>query len=429
MSQSDARAPEARWGWVMVAVAGTFMMISVGSMSALAVFMKPLTAEMRWLRGETSFAYLTAALVLGGGGILMGHLSDRYSARPVVVAGAVVVGAAFLMLARQGGLAQFYALSALMGLGVSAFQAPLLSSVGNWFTRNKGLAIGAASAWGGLGNGVVPFAAGYLITRFGWRGAYSALGIFVLAVMVPVALLIRRPPMGAEAHEGGGAPSGAEEAGPEPGAAAPGAVTLEKGPMLDPWLATFWIGTAAVFCCTAMATPLLHVVSLAQDRGLGAQEAAGILLLISIGSFFGRIGYGRLADIIGGLRAYMVSSAMQILLVFWFTRLSSLAGFYALGLVYGLFYSGLMICLVICVREFVPIERRGVSTGVVFFCGWLGMGLGGWQAGFFFDVTGAYTVSFANSVAAGTINLLILYSLKRHIARREFHLSNAEAAA
>ncbi len=419
MNQSDAQAREARYGWVMVAVAGSFMLISVGSMSALAVFMKPLTAEMGWLRGETSFAYLTATIVLGGGGILMGHLSDRYSARPVVAAGAVVLGAAFLLLARQGGLGQFYALSALMGLGISTFQAPLLASVGNWFTQNKGLAIGAASALGGLGNGVVPFAAGYLITGLGWRGAYSTLGIFVLAVMVPLALLIKKAPMLAGASRGSD-PRGDELQGDAP---AP-----EKSPLLNPWLATFWIGTAAVFCCAAMATPLLHVVSLARDRGLGHQEAAGVLLLISIGSFFGRLAYGRLADIIGGLRAYMVSSASQTLLVFWFVRMTSMAGFYALGFVFGLLYCGVMICLVVCVREFVPIARRGVSTGVVFFCAWLGMGLGGWQAGFFFDVTGDYTVSFANAAVAGVINLLILYSLKCHIARREFYQLKAAAA-
>jgi len=398
----------------MVAVAGIFMMVAVGSMSALAVFMKPLTTEMRWLRGETSFAYLTAGIVLGGGAVLMGHLSDRYSARPVVATGAVVLGVTYLLLARQEGLGHFYTLSALMGLGISTFQAPLLSSVGNWFTKNKGLAIGVASAWGGLGNGVVPFVAGYLIIQLGWRGAYTALGVFVLAIMVPAALLIRKPPMMADAPRGD----------PEPTIPAP-----EKSSLLNPWAATFWVGSAAVFCCTAMAAPLLHVVVLAQDRGLGAQEAAGILLFISFGSFFGRIGYGRLADIIGGLKAYMISSSMQTLLVFWFVRMNSLASFYALAFIYGLLYSGLMICLVVCVREFVPLERRGVSTGIVLFSAWIGMGFGGWQAGFFFDMTGTYTVSFAVAVLAGMINLAILYSLKRYIALREFRLLNVKASA
>ena len=62
MNQSTAEMTEPRYGWVMVAVAGTFMAMAVGSMSSLAVFMKPLSAGMGWLRGETSFAYMAATL-------------------------------------------------------------------------------------------------------------------------------------------------------------------------------------------------------------------------------------------------------------------------------------------------------------------------------------------------------------------------------
>jgi MFS family permease len=407
---------EPRYGWVMVVVAGTFMAMAVGSMSSLAVFMKPLSADMGWLRGETSFAYMGAALVLGSGGILAGHLSDRYSARPVVLAGAVLLGVSYFLLSRQGALWQFYLFYALAGLGVSSFQAPLMASVGNWFGPNKGLALGIASAWGGLGNGVVPFAAGYLISNFGWRGAYAWLGIYALAVLVPLALLVRRAPAAGEISA-----AGAPAAGGAP--SAPG----ESYPVA-PWVTTAWLGGAAIFCCMCMATALIHVVPLALDRGMGAQEAAGILLLLSVGSFFGRIVYGKIADHIGGLRTYMLASLSQSVLVFWFTQVASLSGFYVLAFLFGLLYSGVMICLVICVREFVPMQRRGVSTGFVFFCGWAGMGMGGYQAGLFFDWTGDYTVSFANAALAGAINLAILFSLRRHIARKEFALSEALAA-
>ena len=198
---------------------------------------------------------------------------------------------------------------------------------------------------------------------------------------------------------------------------------------MAPWVTTTWLAVAAIFCCICMATPMLHVVALAQDRGIAPQEAAGILLLLSIGSFIGRVAYGKVTDSIGGLRTYMLSSLSQTLLVFWFTRMTSLTGFYALGFAYGLFYSGVMVCLIICVREFVPIGRRGVSTGVVFFAGWMGMGIGGYQAGFFFDLTGNYTVSFLNAALAGVVNLAILLSLRRFIARREFALAGEMAAA
>ena len=417
MNRGGAPAPESRYGWVMVAVGGTFMMTIVGSMNSLAVFLKPISADMGWLRGETSFAYMAGALFVGLSGILMGYLSDRYSARPVVLAGAVVLGIAYLLLARQQSLREFYLFYALMGLGVSTFQAPLIASVGNWFDRNKGLALGVASAWGGLGNGVIPVAAAYLISVNGWRGAYAAMGIFSLVALVPLALLIRQAPAASENPAARGAP--AAERTP---AASKNSAQGETFP-LPTWALTAWLGTAAIFCCLCMATPLVHVVVLAQDRGISAQQAAGILLFVSIGSFIGRIAYGKITDSIGGLRTYILASLSQTLLVFWFTRLTSLEGFYALAFVYGMFYSGVMVCLVICVREFVPIHRRGVSTGTVFFLAWAGMGIGAYQAGFFFDLTGDYTVSFVNSALAGVINLAILLSLRRYIEKREFVLA------
>ncbi len=49
--------------------------------------------------------------------------------------------------------------------------------------------------------------------------------------------------------------------------------------------------------------------------------------------------------------------------------------------------------------------------GAVTLFGWLGMGLGGYQGGFFFDLTGNYTVSFANAALSGAINLIILAAL------------------
>ena len=40
--------------------------------------------------------------------------------------------------------------------------------------------------------------------------------------------------------------------------------------------------------------------------------------------------------------------------------------------------------------------------------GWLGMGLGSYQAGYFYDISANYRLSFANAAVAGVVNLLIV---------------------
>jgi len=383
---------EFRYGWVMVAITPVFTGIGNGGVHSLSVFLKPLSAELGWLRGETAFAYLAGTMAVGIGGVLMGHLADRYTTRRVVVPGILVLSAGYLALSLQTALWQFYALYVVLGgLGAASLFSPLLANVGRWFAHRKGLALGITTAGQALAQGGVPYLVSFLIASVGWRAAFTALAVAALAVLLPLSLLIRESPSSMAAR------SGRRSAGPG-GEASP----------LRPAHLISLLSLAAIFCCITMAAPLVHVVALASDRGLGAESAARTLLLIMVAGVFGRISFGRLADRIGGLPAYMVASAWQTVLVFWFTRVESPFAFHLLALVFGFGYSGVMTCLTYCAQRFVPAAHTGFATGIVGLFGWLGMGVGGFQAGFFFDRTGNYSQSFANAVVAGVINLALL---------------------
>jgi predicted MFS family arabinose efflux permease len=125
-----------RYGWVMVAVAFIFLGIGSGAFVSISVFLRPLSDELGWLRGQTTLAYLAGSVALGLGGIAMGHLADRYSTRRVVLSGVLVLGLSLLLLARQDALWHFYVLYILLGgLGAAAFQVRLLTNVGYWKSR------------------------------------------------------------------------------------------------------------------------------------------------------------------------------------------------------------------------------------------------------------------------------------------------------
>ncbi len=57
--------------------------------------------------------------------------------------------------------------------------------------------------------------------------------------------------------------------------------------------------------------------------------------------------------------------------------------------------------------------------------GWIGHGIGGYQGGYFFDLSGGYTVTYANASLAGVINLIIVGSLYITIVRRKTALASA----
>ncbi len=403
VNQEIQQSSEPRYGWVMVAVAFVSIGLQFGAMITISVFLKPLVEEFGWTRGDTSFAYTAGMGAVGLGGIVMGWMADRFSTRPVFLFGSVMLGLSMLLLSYVNTLWQLYLFYCILGgLGFAAMHVPIVTNVGQWFNRNKGLALGITSAGGAWGQAFVPYFARYLMTFSDWRAAYTTLAVLFWAMLVPLTLLIRTPPSLAK----GGSTTPSENT-PVSEAVFP----------IAPTKAVTWLSMAVIFCCICMATPIIHVVALASDRGIDSQSAVGVLSLIMIAGLFGRVFAGKITDYIGGLRTYMLASAGQTALVFWFTQLHSTRSFYILAFLFGLGYSGVMTSTWVCVREMTPPQSGGLSLGIISLFGCIGMGIGGYQGGFFFDLTGDYTYSYANAALAGVVNLMILGSLLLLITR------------
>ena len=148
---------EHRYGWVMVAVTFLLSVLAFGGLPAVAVFIKPLTLEFGWSRGETSLGYTVTALSAALAGLGFGVLADRFGTRAIALLGVLGMGAAYMLQSGQSTLTELYLTYILFGAtGVAVVSGPLLIEVGFWFGRNKGLAIGIVASGGGVGQGAVP---------------------------------------------------------------------------------------------------------------------------------------------------------------------------------------------------------------------------------------------------------------------------------
>ena len=379
--------------WLMVAVCTAMVAMAFGAIGTVAVFLEPIAFEFGWPRASVAAAYSVATITTGIGGIAMGHFADRLPVRRVALFGAVVPGVAFMFLSHLQTTPALYLLHAIMGLvGIGAVMAPLNRLASLWLARNPGLAIGVVSAGGAAGQGLVPYFARHLIETEGWRQAYLLLGFIFIAVMVPLALMLRDAP------------------------SAPARPAVAGGSSAIRLLGLLCL--AALLCCVCMATPLVHVVTLGSDKGLGGQAAAGLLAVMMVAGMAGRVFFGRLADRTGSLQTYIVASAGQTSLAFLFPYAGSGVQLYVLSALFGLVFSGAMTSFLSCAREYAPAGKMGLSLGVVMFFGWAGMALGAWQGGLFYDLCGDYFVSFANASVAGVANLAILALLVLQIRPR-----------
>ncbi len=399
MQNNLRKGGDPAYRWVILVATVPILALVMGQLvNGLSVYLAPLEAEFGWARGDIALINSLGLAGLAFGCILMGFAADRFGVRRIVFLGIAATGAATLAASQASELWELYLLFFLAGmLGGGAIAAPLIALVGSWFTRGAGLAIGIAAAAQAIGQGGMPFSGAFLIESFGWRGSLATQGMLTLVVGLPLAWFLRSPPA---------AESGSARLSHESPTGLPNAVVVA------------WISVAIIFCCTTMAVPLMHLVPLAQESGLTATDASSVLFLMLLAAIAGRVAFGQIADMIGALPAWLLASGWQTLLVFGFTTMDGLREFYVYAVIYGFGYAGVMTSVLVTVRNFAAPARRASSMGIVLAFGFMGHGIGGWQGGFFYDLTGNYTWTYVNAVITGFINLVIICALWWAFTRR-----------
>lgn len=389
-----------RYRWIIVAIAAAMLAVAMGQLvNGLSAFFTPLEDEFGWGRGAIAFINTAGLMGIALGGIVMGFAADRLDIRRVVLFGATVTALGMIVASAARELWQLYAVFFVTGaFGGGALFAPLFALVGVWFRTGAGLAIGIVAAGQAIGQGGIPLANAILIEALGWRGTLLALGLVALATLVPLALLVRIPPS-------------------VQGAPAEAAAEVEP-PIPVRWLVVL-MSAAVLCCCSLMSVPLMHLVPLIQGCGIPAPEAGSVVFVMMLAAIAGRVAFGRLADMIGAVQAYLAASAWQTALVFVFTRIDDLSLFYIFAPVYGFGYAGVMTGVLTTIRSLTPAVRRASASGVILAFAWAGHGLGGYLGGVFFDMTGTYDLTFAVAVAAGVANLTVVALLFILVLRRE----------
>ncbi len=380
---------EAGYRWVIAAACATILAVVMGQLvNGVSVYFVPLEAEFGWSRADIALINTIGLVGLGVGSIFFGAMANRIGARRIALTGVVSMAFATLMASRADALWQFYVLFFLAGVfGGGALSAPLMALVGNWFKVGAGLAIGIVAAGQALGQGAVPFTGAFLIEDYGWRDALKIQGAVTLIALAPLALLLRDPPR---------VNSSVFRAS-------------EQSPTgLPNWMITAWLSVAVIFCCICMAVPLIHLVPYMQACGLPATDAGSVLFLMLMVAIAGRAAFGWLADRIGALQAWLLASAWQTALVFGFTQFDQLFALYAFAALYGFGYAGVMTSVLVTVRNLCAPAKRAGTMGIVVAFAYVGHGAGGWQGGYFFDLTGAYTWTFGIAALAGLVNLAIV---------------------
>jgi MFS family permease len=373
--------------WVIVGAGALMTCVALGAMFSLAVFLEPMTTDTHWSRAGISSAMTLNFLVMGVGGFLWGAVTDRFGARIVVMIGAVLLGFALVLASRTESLLVFQlTYGVLVGLAASAFFAPMIAATTAWFDKNRSLAVSLVSAGMGVAPMTISPFARWLISAYDWRTAMFLIGVMAWTLLVPAALLVRRPPVPAASQSHSDLT--AEGSG----------MSIAQALRSPQFLV---LGLTFFACCAAHSGPIFHMVSYAMVCGVAPMAAVSIYSVEGLAGLGGRLLFGLSADRLGVKPVLIAGLLIQAFAIPSYLMVSQLAEFYGLAIIFGAAYGGVMPLYAVLAREYFGPHIIGTVFGAATMLSSIGMAFGPLAGGWVFDAFASYSWLFVGSAIVG----------------------------
>ena len=296
------------YGWVIVPLAAVVMLATLpGRTHGLGLITEPLLAELRIDRVDFATVNLWATLIGSAFCFPAGWAIDRFGVRFVTVAMLLATGASAWALSFTTGafLPLLLIVTLTRGFGQSALSVCSITSIGKWFTRQPGPAMGVYGFLIGLLFSVAFGVVGWAVREHGWRAAWSAIAMALSFVAAPLILLFLRD-----------APGSAADASPAASAGLSLRQALRTG--------AFWIfaGAAALYGLVSSGLGLFQQAVLA-ERGFDQKTYHTLLVTTSLVGFVVQLGAGWLSARIGIGRLTAIALLVYAAALGWLPSIGS----------------------------------------------------------------------------------------------------------
>ena len=384
--------------WVIVAAGGLLGCVAIGGMFSLPVFLQPIARDTGWSVTGISSAMTIGFLAMAFTSMIWGTLSDRLGPLPVVLTGSVVLSASLGLASLATSLVAFQFIFGLMvGGSIAAIFAPMMATVTGWFDTHRSLAVSLVSAGMGMAPMTMAPLAAWLVSNHDWRTSMQIVALVVGAIMIPVSLLVRRPP--------------ALDSAPSTPAGGPAPAEMSLAQALRSPQFIILVATN-FFCCATHSGPIIHTVSYAISCGIPMIAAVTIYSVEGLAGMGGRIAFGLLGDRFGAKRVLVFGLLAQAFGALGYVFVRELAAFYAVAALFGFIYAGTMPLYAVLVRENFPLRMLGTVIGGTAMAGSLGMATGPLAGGLIYDTFASYAWLYIGSWIMGLGAFLIIMTFR-----------------
>ena len=378
--------------WVVVFAAFLGAFVSFGITYSFGVFLKPMAMEFHVSHAAMSVLFSVIAGLSFFLAPFTGDLADHYGPRPVVAAGAVLIGAGLILTARMHSFPLvMVTYGGGLGAAVACTYIPSIAAVGEWFKVHRDIALGIAISGIGCGTLVAAPVSAMLIERFGWRTSFEIFGWIGAGLLLLCVALLARPPVVGEKKK----------------VSVEGEVRTRAFALL--YVSLFFAGIAVYIS-------FVFLPAYAADIGVSRVAGATLIGYIGASSVVGRLGLNALAPRFGLVTMYQVSYGMLLISFALWLPAHTYAWLVAFGLVMGIGYGGLAAMAPAVAANIFGVEGLGELLGILFTGFGVACLVGPPLAGVLVDYTHDYKWPVVVAAAAAVLALIVVIPLRRHSA-------------
>jgi MFS family permease len=392
MARSSLEAQHQAYRWFLLIALCLIGFMTIGTRATLGNFFKTIIGDLSWDRGTISFVVAVNLWISGLLQPFTGHLMDRFGAKWLFTVSVAAYGLGVVLMASATSVGYLLAVYGVMVGAASAGSSMSLSNalLAQWFRNGRAFAMSVNNACGAVGQLILVYVSYLMLESVGWRPSHVYLGLAVLVVAVPLALMVP----GRRSDATGTSAAAARQSG----ISGPLETTSWSKALCS---APLWQLNGGYFVCgMTVAIFSVHLIPFATDRGFSPQTAAKAFGLMAIVSVVGSLLSGVLSDRVGRKTvlalAYLVRAVAFALLLLWRHELA----LYVFAVLGGLSWLATPPSVIALTGEIYGLRALGALGGISLLAHQIGGGASVWLAGAMHDLTGSYDLSFALAAVA-----------------------------
>ncbi|ASB63344.1 MFS transporter [Bacillus sp. A053] len=407
------------YAWIIVSVTFLILLAVQGVRLSFGAFVEPWERQFSMDRSTISLISTMSFIVYGISQPVIGRLVDKWGARAVLAWSALLTGVSIFLtylVTSPWQLFLLYGLGVSLGVGGASNVAASVLVV-NWFSKKRGLAFGIMEAGFGAGQMLLVPGSLMLIHWFSWKLTVVVLGLLLIVIVFPAALLmLRNNPSEKKTEPIGGLAASEKDTAPK-------TTALSVTGMFR--MRQFWFLILPFLICGFTTVGLMdtHLIPFSHDHGFSTTVTSAAVSLLAGFNIAGILLSGIVADRWSSRKIlcflYAVRAMSIVILIYSHEPYLLLA----FAILFGLVDFATVAPTQMLATQYFQNYSIGLMIGWLSLAHQIGSALGAYVPGVIYTITGEYTLAFYLS-----IGMLVLASVMNVMLREPAAVTRDSAA-